>query len=485
MNLKDILRGIDYKIIKGKNDLDIEEIQYDSRKVKTGDLFVCITGYVTDGHKYIESACKNGAAAIVVSKKVDFIPDCTVIEVKDTRKALALISSNYYDNPAENMKIIGITGTNGKTTSTFMVKSILETAGYKVGVVGTISNYIGNKKIPSHRTTPESLELQKLFKEMVDDGVDYCVMEASSHSLYLDRVYGVEFCQALFTNLTRDHLDFHKTFEEYYKSKIILFKNTVNSVINIDDKYGERVYGDAKGKKLTYAMDKNADLMADDLKIHSRGVNFNISYEGNTKHINLNIPGKYNVMNALGSAGVCLAEGIDLNIVKKGLEDMPSVPGRCEIVTKSYDLGYEVVVDYAHTPDGLENILKCAREFTKGKLISVFGCGGDRDSTKRPIMGKIGTELSDFAVVTSDNPRGEEPMAIIKDILTGIEKSDYIVIENRKEAIKKAMEMAETGDVVVIAGKGHEDYQVLKDRTIHFDEREIVAEIIEESTVNN
>jgi len=485
LNLKDILSGIDYKIVKGKDNLDIGEIQYDSRKVKTGDVFVCIAGYVTDGHKYIESAYKNGAEVIVLNEEIDSIPDCTVIKVEDTRKVLALMSANYYNNPAENMKIIGVTGTNGKTTSTFMIKSILETAGYKVGVVGTISNYVGNKKMPSHRTTPESLELQKLFKEMMDSGVDYCVMETSSHSLYLDRVYGVKFSQALFTNLTRDHLDFHKTFEEYYKAKIILFKNTVNSVINIDDKYGERVYEDAQGGKLTYAIDKNADLMADNLKIHSRGVDFNISYRGNTRHINLNIPGKYNVMNALGSAGVCLAEGVDLNTVKRGLEEMPSVPGRCEIVTKSYNLGYEVVVDFAHTPDGLENILKSAREFTTGKLISVFGCGGDRDSTKRPIMGKIATELSDFTVVTSDNPRGEEPMTIIKDILAGIKKSNYIVIENRREAIKKAMEMAETGDVVVIAGKGHENYQVLKDKTIHFDEREIVAEIINEFTVNN
>ncbi|MFL0195517.1 UDP-N-acetylmuramoyl-L-alanyl-D-glutamate--2,6-diaminopimelate ligase [Clostridium sp. WILCCON 0269] len=485
MNLKNILGGVKYKIIKGDDNLDIEEIQYDSRKVKTGDVFVCILGYVTDGHKYIKSACKNGARVIVISEKLDYVPDCTVIEVEDTRKALALMASNYYNNPAENMKVIGITGTNGKTTSTFMLKSILEAAGYKVGLVGTIANYIGNKKVPSHRTTPESLELQKLFREMVDEGADYCVMEVSSHSLYLDRVYGVKFSQAIFTNLTQDHLDFHKTFEEYYKAKIILFKNTFNSVVNIEDKYGEKVYKDACGTKLTYAIDKEADIKADNLKIHSRGVDFNISYRGKTGHINLNIPGKYNVMNALGSAGACLAEGIDLDTVKKGLEAILSVPGRCEIVTKSYNLGYEVVVDYAHTPDGLENILKSAREFTKGKLITVFGCGGDRDSTKRPIMGRIGTELSDFAVITSDNPRGEEPMAIIKNILEGIEKSNYSVIENRREAIKKAMEMASVGDVVVIAGKGHEDYQVLKDKTIHFDEREIVAEIIGELTMES
>jgi len=479
MKLKKVLSGLKYEVVRGKDDLNIGEIQYDSREVKSGDVFVCIKGYVTDGHKYIDKAYKNGAAAIVISEEAGNVPDCTVIKVEDTRKALAIISSNYYDNPSRKMKIIGITGTNGKTTSTFMMKSILETAGYKVGLVGTIANYIGYKKIPSHRTTPESLELQKLFKHMVDEGVQYCVMEVSSHSLYLDRIYGVEFSQAIFTNLTRDHLDFHKTFENYYKAKLILFKNTVNSIINVDDKYGDRIYEDALGTKVTYAINREVDVRASDLNIHSRGANFNITYRGKTVHINLNIPGRYNVMNALGSAGACLCEGISLEVVKKGLEAMDAVPGRCEIVTKGYNLGYEVIVDYAHTPDGLENILKTAREFTTGRLIAVFGCGGDRDNTKRPIMGKIGTELSDFAIITSDNPRGEEPMAIINEIVKGVEKDDYKVVENRKEAIKEAIHMAQKGDVIVVAGKGHEDYQILKDKTIHFDEREIIGEILD------
>lgn len=479
MNLKEIMKGIKYEVVKGNEDLDIEEIQYDSRKVKSRDVFVCIKGYVTDGHKYIDKACKSGASAIVISEEIGSLPDCTVIKVENTRKALAIISSNYYDNPSKKMKIIGVTGTNGKTTSTFMMKSILETAGYKVGLVGTIANYIGDKKVPSHRTTPESLELQKLFKHMVDEGVQYCVMEVSSHSLYLNRAYGIRFSEAVFTNLTRDHLDFHKTFENYYKAKLILFKNTVNSVINIDDKYGDRVYEDALGTKITYAINKRADLKADNLNIHSRGANFDVTYRDQTVHINLNIPGKYNVMNALGSAGACLCEGISLETVKKGLESMNAVPGRCEIVTKGYNLGYEIIIDYAHTPDGLENILKTAREFTTGRLISVFGCGGDRDNTKRPIMGKIGTELSDFAVITSDNPRGEEPMAIINEIVKGVKKDNYKVVENRKEAIKEAICMAEKGDVIVVAGKGHEDYQILKDKTIHFDEREIIAKILD------
>lgn len=480
MNLKQILSGIDYKIIKGSDDLEIREIQYDSREVKDGDLFVCIEGYSTDGHKYINSAYSKGAQAIICSKDVESIPDCTVIMVEDSRKALALAAANYYDHPADKLKVMGITGTNGKTTSTFMIKSILDAAGHKVGLIGTIANYIGNKKIPSHRTTPESLELQKLFKDMIDDGVSYCVMEVSSHSLYLDRVYGVKFAQAIFTNLTQDHLDFHKTFENYYDAKLILFKNTKNSVVNIDDEYGNRVYKDSKGNKVTYSIDNPSDVWAKNIHMHSRGVDFDVTYKNEMTHINLNIPGKYNVMNALGCVGACLGEGISIDIVKKGLESMLCVPGRCEIVTQNYNLGYEVIVDYAHTPDGLENILKTAKEFTKGKLISVFGCGGDRDNTKRPIMGKIGTELSDLAVITSDNPRTEDPMSIIKEIEKGVQKDNYIVVENRRDAIKKAMELAKKDDVIVVAGKGHEDYQILKDKTIHFDEREVIAEIVEE-----
>ncbi len=475
MNLNKVLSGIKYELLKGSENLDIKEIQYDSRQVKSGDLFVCIEGYSTDGHEYINNAVNSGAVAVICSKNMENMPNCTVIKVKDTRKVLAAASANYYNHPSEKLKVIGITGTNGKTTSTFMMKSILEAAGYKVGVLGTIANYIGNKKIPTHRTTPESLELQKLFAEMVQEEVKYCVMEVSSHSLYLDRVHGIKFSQAIFTNLTRDHLDFHKTFENYYQAKLMLFKNTLNSIVNIDDEYGERVYKDSEGNKVSYAIDKNSDVKASNIHMHSRGVEFDITYNNVIEHINFNIPGKYNVMNALGSAAACLGEGISLSVVKKGLENMLCVPGRCEIVTKNYNLGYEVIVDYAHTPDGLENILKTAREFTKGKLISVFGCGGDRDNTKRPIMGKIGAELSDIAVITSDNPRTEEPMSIIKEVIHGIEKDNYIIVENRREAIKKAMIMAKKDDVIVVAGKGHEDYQVLKDKTIHFDEREVIA----------
>lgn len=479
MTLKDLLNGLDYSIIQGDISININKVEYDSRNISNEDLFICIEGFKTDGHAYISKAYEKGARAFICQKDIEYLEGCTYIKVEDTRKALAIVGSNYYGNPSKKLKIIGITGTNGKTTSTYMMKSILEEAGYKVGLIGTIANYIGNNRIPAQRTTPESLELQKLFKEMVDEGVDYCVMEVSSHSLSLDRVYGITFDESIFTNLTRDHLDFHKTFENYYNAKLILFKNSKNSIINIDDLYGKKVYDDINGDRITYGIEDNSSIKASNIVMNSRGIEFDLSYNSKMIPISLNLPGKYNVYNALGSAAACINEGISFENVKRGLEKV-FVPGRCEIVTKDYNLGFEVIVDYAHTPDGLENILKTAREFTKGRLISIFGCGGDRDKTKRPLMGSIGTELSDIAIITSDNPRTEEPIEIIKDILQGVKKDNYEVIENRLEAIKRAMQIANEKDVIVLAGKGHEDYQVLKDKVIRFDEREIIRDIIKE-----
>lgn len=480
MKLEKVLQGIEYQIIYGTDNIEINKIEYDSRNVKPGDMFVCIEGYSTDGHKYIKNAIASGAVAIICQKIPEGPLSYNIIKVNDSRKALAICGANYFDRPSDKMKIIGITGTNGKTTSTFMIKAILESAGHKVGLVGTIANYIGDLKIVSHRTTPESLDLQKLFCDMVDAGCDFCIMEVSSHSLYLSRVYGVWFSQAIFTNLTRDHLDFHKTFENYYNAKLILFKNTQSSVINIDDEYGERVLQDVTGKKLTYSINKKSDVKASNIKMHARGAEFDLNFKGSSALIHINIPGKYNIANALSSAGACLAEGLTLTDVKEGLGNMKNVPGRCELITCASQLGFEMIVDYAHTPDGLSNILSTAREFTSSRLISVFGCGGDRDKTKRPIMGKIGTELSDIAIITSDNPRTEDPAQIIKDVVAGCIKDNFIIIENRREAIKKAMQIALDGDVIVVAGKGHEDYQILRDKTIHFDEREIIAELVDE-----
>jgi len=480
MKLSKVLEGLEYELLQGDFDIEVNKLEYDSRKIEQGDAFFCIKGYQTDGHKYAEGAAKNGAKAIICMDAVGEIPGCTIIRVNDSRKAMAIAGANYYGRPADRMKLIGVTGTNGKTTTTFMIKSILEAAGFKTGIIGTIANYIGNRKIEASRTTPESLELHKLFSDMAAEGVQYCIMEVSSHSLYLDRVYGLEFTQGIFTNLTQDHLDFHKTFENYYKAKQILFDNSLNSVLNIDNEYGRRLLNDVKSSITTYSAEGEADVKARNLDLHSRGVQFDLEYKGEKKTVNINVPGKYNVENALGSAAACLADGISLEIVKEGLEKMLCVPGRCEIVNQGYNLGFDIIVDYAHTPDGLENILKTAREFTEKRLISVFGCGGDRDRTKRPIMGNIGTELSDIAIITSDNPRTEDPAEIIKDVVAGIKKDNYIVVENRKEAIRKSIEIAQKGDVIVIAGKGHEDYQILNTGKIHFDEREVVKEILEE-----
>ncbi|MCB2340811.1 UDP-N-acetylmuramoyl-L-alanyl-D-glutamate--2,6-diaminopimelate ligase [Clostridium estertheticum] len=479
MKLRKIMENINFNLIKGDIDIDIKEIQYDSRKVKKGDVFFAIEGYNLDGHKYIQSAINNGAVAVVCQKDIEDGLDIVVIKVEDARRTLAISAANFYENPSRSMKMIGITGTNGKTTSAFMIKAILEQSGYKVGLIGTIANFIGKKKIHTERTTPESLELHELFKEMVDSNVDYCVMEVSSHSLSLDRVYGIEFCESIFTNLTQDHLDFHKTFENYFNAKLKLFKLSKTSVINIDDEYGAKAYNLIKNSKLSFALNHTADIMASNIKMHSRGSKFTLKYKESSFDIELNIPGNYNIYNALGCITVCLNQGIEITVIKKALQKV-QVPGRCELVENNHNLGFEIILDYAHTPDGLENILETVREFTKGKLISVYGCGGDRDKTKRPIMGKIGTNLSDFSFITSDNPRTEDPLEIIKDVVLGIEKNNFEIVENRREAIKRAIESATTGDIIVIAGKGHEDYQILKDKTIHFDEREVISEILKE-----
>jgi len=482
MNLRSILNGMDYKIIQGGIDVNINRINYDSRKITTSDVFICIKGYSTDGHKYIDKAIENGAKVIVIQDEVEIKnSEMTIIKSDDTRKALALMGANYYDNPSKKMQIIGVTGTNGKTTTAFMIKDILEANKKKVGLIGTIANYIGNEKIHTERTTPESLELQELFFEMVNKGVEYCVMEVSSHSLELDRVYGVEFEAGIFTNLTRDHLDFHKTFENYYKAKFKLFDRSRIKIINIDDNYGKQVIEDLDEFKAeniySFSVKDNSNFKAFDEEMGSRDIKFKVNLEADEQFI-LNIPGEYNIYNALGAIIACFKLGISVDCIKDGIEKA-IVPGRCERVGNEYNLSYEIIIDYAHTPDGLENILKTAKEFTKGKLISIFGCGGDRDKVKRPQMGIISTDIADVTIITSDNPRSEEPMDIIKDIEDGLNKDNYIVIENRKEAIKKAINIAKQGDVIVIAGKGHETYQILKNETIHFDEREVVKEILD------
>lgn len=482
MILKSLLKGLDYEVIKGNEESKVQNIRYDNRKIEQGDAFVCVKGFKVDGHSFIGDAIKKGAKTLIVQEDVNVQEDITIIKVRDTRKALAIMSSNYFGNPKDKLKIIGITGTNGKTTSAFIIKSILEKAGFMTGLIGTIANYIGNKKVDAVRTTPESYELHELFKNMVDAGVEYCVMEVSSHSLELDRVYGIQFEEGIFTNLTRDHLDFHKTFENYYNAKFKLFERSNHSIINLDDPYGANIVKDieergVKTKVSTFSIEKESDFKAFEIKSHSNGSEFKVNLES-IEEFSINIPGEYNIYNSLG----CIICAYNLNIpmdkIKEGLSDVV-IPGRCELVAKEKNLPYSIIIDYAHTPDGLENILSTVKAFTKNRMISVFGCGGDRDKVKRPQMGKIGCELSDIAIITSDNPRSEEPMDIINDIVKSLNYDNFVIEVNRKEAIRKAMNMALEGDVIVIAGKGHETYQILKDETIHFDEREVVYDILE------
>lgn len=482
MILKSLLKGLDYEVIKGNEESKVQNIRYDNRKIEQGDAFVCVKGFKVDGHSFIGDAIKKGANVLIVQEDVSVQEDITIIKVRDTRKALAIMSSNYFGNPKDKLKIIGITGTNGKTTSAFIIKSILEKAGFMTGLIGTIANYIGNKKVDAVRTTPESYELHELFKNMVDAGVEYCVMEVSSHSLELDRVYGIQFEEGIFTNLTRDHLDFHKTFENYYNAKFKLFERSNHNIINLDDPYGANIVKDieergVKTKVSTFSIEKESDFKAFEIKSHSNGSEFKVNLES-IEEFSINIPGEYNIYNSLG----CIICAHNLNIpmdkIKEGLSDVV-IPGRCELVAKEKNLPYSIIIDYAHTPDGLENILSTVKAFTKNRMISVFGCGGDRDKVKRPQMGKIGCELSDIAIITSDNPRSEEPMDIINDIVKPLNYDNFVIEVNRKEAIRKAMNMALEGDVIVIAGKGHETYQILKDETIHFDEREVVYDILE------
>lgn len=478
MKLLELLNGVQYEVKGGSLERTVNHLQYDSRKILEGDMFVCLKGFEVDGHEYAQKAVDLGAKVIVCENDIEVKgEDLTIIKVEEGRKTLATMASNYYGHPTKNLKLIGVTGTNGKTTTVYILKSILEKAGFKIGLVGTIANYIGDEKVKSERTTPESLELQKLFSDMVKAGCEYCVMEVSSHSLELDRVYGCEFEAGIFTNLTRDHLDFHKTFDNYYNAKFKLFSRSKTAIINIDDNYGYRVLTDAKkieGKDIiTYSINNESDYKANDIQIKKSDIHFVV----NGKEYNSALPGEYNVYNALGAIAAVKSLGIKEEFIEAGIKNVV-VPGRCERIGHKYNVPYEIIIDFAHTPDGLKNILETLRSFTTNRLIAVYGCGGDRDKVKRAELGRIGTEIADLAIITSDNPRNEDPMEIIKEIVIGVKKTNYLAIENRVEAIKLALSMAEEGDVVVMAGKGHENYQITNEGVIHFDEREIVDEIL-------
>ena len=459
-------------------DTDIVSIEYDSRKVKKGSLFCCIVGSLFDGHTFAEGAIANGATALLVEKVLPFaVPQ---LVVKNARKAMAEISAAFFGYPQREMMMLGVTGTNGKTTTTYMVKAIAEQAGKKVGVIGTIRNLIGNESIHTDRTTPESVDLFRILRMMADAHVDLVVMETSSHALEQYRVHGIKFDVGLFTNLTQDHLDYHKSFDNYLAAKKTLFLNSKKAVVNVDDPYSSRIMEGLTIPILTFGVRDRADISATDIDITTDGVRFDLHTPEGEVLMNLAIPGLFSVFNAMGAAGMALAVGMKLSAIKAGLESLTSVSGRLEPVKTNR--GFSVFVDYAHTPDALENVLKTVQQFAKGRVICVFGCGGDRDRAKRPIMGEIAGRFSEFTVITSDNPRTEDPMAIIDSIEEGVKRSGtkYTVIENRKEAIRYALSAAQTDDVIMIAGKGHENYQEINGTKYHFDDKEIVEELLSE-----
>lgn len=478
MLLSELLKGINASWNLSE-DIRISGIAYNSQKVEKGFVFVCIRGYATDGHRYIADALSRGAAAVVVEDGAAEVSGAVKIVTADTRKALAMMGANWYQHPAREIKVIGVTGTNGKTTVTTLIKQILEFDGHKVGLVGTNGNMIGDKLLPSERTTPESLELQELFRSMADAGCDYAVMEVSSHSLALSRVYGIPFEMGAFTNLTQDHLDFHKTMENYLKAKKMLFPMCKAAAVNIDDAAGREIAQEKTCNMVTYSIDEASDCRAENVRISAKGVLFDLDFKGTKYPVRLAIPGRFSVYNALAACAVGLSLGVEPEKVLGALMVAKGVKGRAETVYTNTD--YTVIIDYAHTPDGLENIVSTVREFAEGRVITVFGCGGDRDATKRPIMGEIAGRLSDYCIITSDNPRTEEPMSIILQIEEGMKRTScrYEMIENRRAAIRAAMDMARKGDCIILAGKGHETYQIIGREKRHFDEREVIQEILE------
>ena len=487
MELKKILSGLDGIKAKGDLNIDIEKIENDSRKIENNSMFVAIKGFESDGHNYIETAIQKGAKAIMIQdldklKNIKIPDDVTIIATTDTRHGLAIASANYYQNPTKKMKVVGITGTKGKTTTSYMLKQVLEKAGKKVGLIGTIATYINGEKIKNNeRTTPESIELQEIFAEMLNRGVEIVIMEVSSQALKLHRVDGVDFDIGVFTNFSEDHISEreHPNMEDYFNSKLKLFSMCKKGFINADD------YNVAKVKKLatncdikTYGIDNSCDLLAKDVSTRNDSVDYRVKLKKKkNERVKVSIPGRYSVYNSLATICVAKELKIEPEIIKQALEEV-KVPGRSELVPNKKNLN--IMIDYAHSPESLESILNATKGYVSGNIILVFGCGGDRDARKRPIMGEIAGKLADYTIITSDNPRTEEPINIIKQIEDGMKKTKgkYICIENRREAIEYAIKIATKNDLIILAGKGHEPYQIIGDKINPFDERIIVNEII-------
>ncbi len=472
MLLKELLTDISCSL----GETEIKGVTADSRQVQEGYAYICIVGTVSDGHNFALSAKEKGAAVIIAERATGSGID---VIVPDTHAAHAVMSANWFGNPASKLKLIGVTGTNGKTSVTYMLKNILEAAGEKVGLIGTIQNMIGEEVIKTERTTPSCYELNALFAQMVEKGCTAAVMEVSSHALDQKRVYGIQFEVGVFTNLTQDHLDYHITMDNYLEAKKKLFSMCKTAVINSDDEWSDKLINGLDCKVVTVSATKKAAYCAKEIEYRADGVNFVLSGE-NTMPLSMSTGGRFTVYNAMSAAVAALNFGVQEETVQNALCGSDGIKGRAEVVKNPFD--FTVIIDYAHTPDGIENILNTFSELKKGRLIILFGCGGDRDKTKRPIMGEIAAKMADYVIVTSDNPRTEDPAMIIEDILVGVKKHNtpYTVIENRVDAINFAVKEARKDDIIVLAGKGHETYQILADRTIHLDEREIVAQALKE-----
>ncbi len=488
MKLNEILVGLEGLKVRGDLEVEIKNLDKDSRKIGEGSLFIAIKGFDADGHEYVLKAIEQGATAVMLQEGVNIelikqIPkEVTVIVAKDTRYALAICSCNFYGNPSRKFKLIGVTGTKGKTTTTFMIKKILEKAGKKVGLIGTIATYIGNKKLEdSDRTTPESNKLQEIFAKMVEEGCEVVVMEVSSQSLKLHRVAGCDFDIGIFTNFSKDHISEkeHPDMEDYFNSKVELFKMCKTAFINADDFHVAKLPKYVPDCNITtYGIDNYCNVLAKDITITNSYVDFKVKIGIKNERIKTGIPGRFSVYNSL--AAICVGEklGATVDQIKEALEEV-RVPGRSELVDNKKDL--TIMIDYAHSPESLENILNAVKSYTRGRVISVFGCGGDRDTTKRPIMGEISGRIADFTIITSDNPRTEDPQKIVYQIEEGIKKTKgkYTVIVDRIEAIREAIKMADKKDIIVLAGKGHEPYQEINGVKHPFDERIIVNDIID------
>ncbi|MBZ0168413.1 UDP-N-acetylmuramoylalanyl-D-glutamate 2, 6-diaminopimelate ligase (UDP-N-acetylmuramyl-tripeptide synthetase) [Candidatus Methylomirabilis lanthanidiphila] len=495
MRLFDLIDGTEYRVLRGSVDVEVHEIRYDSRQVRPGDLFVCISGFRRDGHDFIQAAWAAGAAAVLIER--NDLPEAwlqggAVVKVANARQGLAAAACRFYGHPSRRLTMVGVTGTNGKTTTTHLVESVLRRAGHQVGLIGTIGYRCNGVEIEAARTTPESYDLQALLQRMALQHADSVVMEVSSHALALHRVDGCEFDVAVFTNLTQDHLDFHSTMEAYRNAKLSLFEELgVGStktrekaaVVNLDDPAADCFLRATKVRHLTYSVERPADLSATDIDMGPDGVRCRLQTPWGATTIRSPLLGRYNLSNILAAAATGLHLGADLSMVADGIAALRHVSGRCERIEAGQE--FNVMVDYAHTPDALRRVLRMARQCCPGRLIVLFGCGGERDRGKRPIMGEAALELADFTVITSDNPRGEDPHQIIEEVEAGAKKvwgqgKGYVTILDRGMAIREALSLAGRGDMVVIAGKGHETYQILRDRTISFDDRLVAREALHE-----